>query len=107
MIQIMKRRDILFLIIFLISVGAGFGAEGDTALVPATARMSISKIKVFLDEEELTQDSPADGKIRYSTILSYTKFRENRKFTKKGFEKEAETTRLRLMICTQNSGHIL
>ncbi len=96
----MKRRGILFLIIFLISVGAGFGGEVDTAQVPEPARMSISKLKVFLDEEELTQDSPADGEIRYSTILSYTKFRENKKFTQKGFEKEAETTRLRLM----NSG---
>ena len=100
MIQIMKRRGVLFLIIFLSSVSAGFGAEGDTAQVPATVRMSISKIKVYLDEEELTQDTPADGKIRYSTILSYTKFRENKMFTQKGFEKEAETTRLRLM----NSG---
>ena len=96
----MKRRGVLFLIIFLISVSAGFGAEGDTAQVPASVRMSISKVKVFLDDEELTQDTPADGKIRYSTILSYTKFRENKKFTQKGFEKEAETTRLRLM----NSG---
>ena len=100
MIQIMKRRGVLFLIIFLISVCAGFGEEGDTAQVPAPTRMSISKVKVFLDDEELTQDTPADGKISYSTILSYTKFRENKKFTQKGFEKEAETTRLRLM----NSG---
>ena len=93
----MKRRGILFLIIFLFfSIGAIFGAEGDAA----KAKMSISKVKVFLDEEELTHDSPADGKIRYSTILSYTKFRENKKFTQKGFKKEAETTRLRLM----NSG---
>lgn len=101
----MKRRGILFLIIFvLFSVGALFGDEADGILKPAQAsapaRMSISKVKVFLDEEELTPDSPADGKIRYSTILSYTKFREKKKFTKKGFEKEAETTRLRLM----NSG---
>lgn len=101
----MKRRGILFLTIFvLFSVGALFGDEADGILKPAQAsapaRMFISKVKVFLDEEELTQDSPANGKIKYSTILSYTKFRENKKFTKKDFEKEAETTRLRLM----NSG---
>ncbi len=101
----MKRRGILFLIIFvLFSVGALFGDEADGILRPAQAsapaRMSISKVKVFLDEEDLTPDSPANGKIKYSTILSYTKFRENKMFTQKGFEKEAETTRLRLM----NSG---
>ena len=50
--------------------------------------MLVSKIKVFLDEEELTQDSPAKQNIRYSTILSYTKFRENKKFTKNAFEKK-------------------
>ena len=62
--------------------------------------MLVSKIKVYLDEGELTQDSPAKQNIRYSTILSYTKFRENKKFTKNAFEKEAKTTKLRLM----NSG---
>ena len=100
----MKRRGILFLIIFLFCTsGAIFGADVTAQnLEPASApaRMPVSKIKVFLDEEELTQDSHANGKIKYSTILSYTKFRENKKFTKKDFEKEAETTRLRLM----NSG---
>ncbi len=100
----MKQRDILFLIMFLFCTsGAIFGADVTAQnLEPASApaRMPVSKIKVFLDEEELTQDSPANGKIKYSTILSYTKFRENKKFTKKDFEKEAETTRLRLM----NSG---
>lgn len=97
----MKQRDILFLIMFLFCTsGAIFGADVTAQnLEPASApaRMPVSKIKVFLDEEELTQDSPANGKIKYSTILSYTKFRENKKFTKKVFEKEAETTRLRLM----------
>ena len=100
----MKGRGILFLIMFLFCTsGAIFGADVTAQnLEPASApaRMPVSKIKVFLDDEELTQDSPTDGKIKYSTILSYTKFRENKMFTQKGFEKEAETTRLRLM----NSG---
>ncbi len=98
----MKQRGILFLIIFLFCTrGAIFGAEKGTdpslESAPASAEMPVSKIKVFLDDEEITQDSPAKQNIRYSTILSYTKFRENKKFTKKAFEKEAETTRLRLM----------
>ena len=101
----MKQHGILFLIIFLFCTGGAiFGAEKGTdpslESAPASAEMPVSKIKVFLDEEELTQDSPANGKIKYSTILSYTKFRENKKFSKKAFEKEAETTRLRLL----NSG---
>ena len=98
----MKRRGILFLIIFLFCTGGAiFGAEKGTGPslepAPVSARMPVSKIKVFLDDEEITQDSSANQNIRYSTILSYTKFRENKKFTKKAFEKEAETTRLRLM----------
>ena len=60
-------------------------------------KITISKVKVFLDEEEITEESEKtqnDGKIRYSTIMSYTKFRENKKFSEKQIQKEAETTRL-------------
>ena len=63
-------------------------------------KITVSKVKVFLDEEEITEESEKtqnDGKIRYSTIMSYTKFRENKKFSGKQLEKEAESTRLRLM----------
>lgn len=62
----------------------------------ASAEIQISKIKVFLDDEELYQDSEADGKIRLSTILSYTKFRENKKNSQEEFKKEVEKTKLRL-----------
>ena len=63
-------------------------------------KITVSKVKVFLDEEEITEESEKtqnDGKIRYSTIMSYTKFRENKKFSGKQIQKEAESTRLRLM----------
>lgn len=67
-------------------------------------KMTISKVKVFLDEDEITAESEkaqadgqTNGKIRYSTIMSYTKFRENKKFSEKQLQKEAESTRLRLM----------
>lgn len=67
-------------------------------------KMTISKVKVFLDEDEITAESEkaqadgqTNGKIRYSTIMSYTKFRENKKFSRKQLQKEAESTRLRLM----------
>ena len=59
--------------------------------------MPVSKVKVFLDEDEITNETKSDGKIQYSTIMSYTKFRENKKFTQKQIQKEAERTRLRLM----------
>lgn len=76
------------------SVTAVFSEE-----MPA-GKITVSKVKVFLDEEEITEESEKtqnDGKIRYSTIMSYTKFRENKKFSGKQLEKEAESTRLRLM----------
>ena len=76
------------------SVTAVFSEE-----MPA-GKITVSKVKVFLDEDEITEESEKtqnDGKIRYSTIMSYTKFRENKKFSGKQLEKEAESTRLRLM----------
>lgn len=76
------------------SVTAVFSGE-----MPA-GKITVSKVKVFLDEEKITEESEKtqnDGKIRYSTIMSYTKFRENKKFSEKQLEKEAESTRLRLM----------
>lgn len=76
------------------SVTAVFSEE-----MPA-GKITVSKVKVFLDEDEITEESEKtqnDGKIRYSTIMSYTKFRENKKFSGKQIQKEAESTRLRLM----------
>lgn len=76
------------------SVTAVFSEE-----MPA-GKITVSKVKVFLDEDEITEESEktqTDGKIRYSTIMSYTKFRENKKFSEKQLQKEAESTRLRLM----------
>ena len=91
----MTRRGI-FCLIFMIC----FSSPALFASGKADTQISVSKIKVFLDEDEITKESEkstGDGKIRYSTIMSYTKFRENKKFSHKQLQKEAESTRLRLM----------
>ncbi len=90
--QIMQRRKTLSLIIFLfISVLPLFSrAKNQDEIL-------VSKIKVFLDDEELDADSEPRGKIKLSTILSYSKFREGKSFSGKAFAKEIERTKLRLM----------
>ena len=91
----MKRRGFLYLIFMIYFSSAGIFAKGNLS-----EKISVSKVKVFLDEEEITEETEkvqADGKIRYSTIMSYTKFRENKKFSEKQLQKETESTRLRLI----------
>ena len=91
----MKRRGFLYLIFMIYFSSAGIFAKGNLS-----EKISVSKVKVFLDEEEITEETEktqADEKIRYSTIMSYTKFRENKKFSEKQLQKETESTRLRLI----------
>lgn len=57
----------------------------------------ISKIKVYLDDEELTLENADDGKIKLSTILSFTKFKTGKAFSESALEKEITQTELRLI----------
>lgn len=81
----MTQRGIIFLLCFIFSSPMLFCAEG----IPSK-KVLVSKIKILLDEEE----------VKSPTILSYTKFRENKTFSQKAIQKEVERTKIRLM----NSG---
>ena len=76
------KRVVLVPFIFMMIFSCVFCQEG---------KIKISKIKVFQDDVELSESN------QLSTILSYTKLRENKVFTKTSFEKEIIRTKLRLM----------
>lgn len=82
----MKRITMIFMIVFL------------TGMIFAQEKISISKIKVYLDDEEITSES--ECQIKCSTILSFTKFSVNKEMTLQAVEKEMQQTKMRLM----NSG---
>ena len=77
-----QKRILLIALIFFMIFSKTFGQEG---------KIKISKIKVFLDDVELYDT------IKLSTILSYTKLREDKSFTQSSLEKEIKRTKLRLM----------
>ena len=77
-----QKRVVLIPFIFMMIFSCVFCQEG---------KIKISKIKVFQDDVELEDSN------QLSTILSYTKLRENKAFTKASFEKEIICTKLRLM----------
>ena len=77
-----QKRIFLIALIFMMIFSKAFCQEG---------KIKISKIKVFQDDVELAESN------QLSTILSYTKLRENKTLTKASFEKEIIRTKLRLM----------
>lgn len=96
------KRIIMFCLVASVLVNVFFADEAVKADVSADARNAsvISKIKVFLDDEELTAENCNAGKIKLSTILSYTSLKTGKEFTESALEKEIEQTELRLL----NSG---
>lgn len=91
MMQNMKRI-ISFCLCILFCAVAFAGGE----------KTSVSKIKVFLDDVELTGDAETDFEsgIKLSTILSFTKFSVGKEISEDSLEKEIVQTQLRLL----NSG---
>lgn len=89
------KRLILICITALLTAAA-FCTESRT---PAE-KFPVSKVKVFLDDEELTLENDGLLPIRLSAILSYTKLQAGKSFTEKALLKEIEQTELRLL----NSG---
>ncbi len=57
--------------------------------------LTISKVKVFLDDVELTEDN--EGEIKKSTILSYTNFKEGKSLSESAINHEVTELKLRLM----------
>ena len=77
-----QKQIFLIALIFMMIFSRAFCQEG---------KIKVSKIKVFLDDLELSDAT------RLSTVLSYTKLRENKAFSQAALEKEIKATKLRLM----------
>ena len=88
-----QKRFFLIYVLFMMIFSSGFCQEN---------KIKISKIKVFLDDVELTEQTELSEEqhtkeIKLSTILSYTKLRKDKFFTQKALVKELTRTKLRLM----------
>lgn len=86
----MKRIAMIFMMVFL--TGMVFAQEQE--------KISISRIRIYLDDEEITSESENENQIKFSTILSFTNFQVDKEMTLPAVEKEMQQTKLRLM----NSG---
>lgn len=64
-------------------------------------KITVSKIKVFLDDIELTADNSFSSPFDLQTILSFTKLKADKQMDLTSFEKEVQETQLRLL----NSGY--
>lgn len=73
------------------------GAFCDEA-VETKQKLTVSKIKVYLDDNELTEEN--DGRIKRETILSFTSLKTDKEFSEAVLDREIRQTELRLM----NSG---
>lgn len=65
----------------------------------ANNEITISRVRVFLDDVEITKDD--DAAISYSTILSFSTIRAGKKYTVESLDSECKQTQLRLL----NSGY--
>ena len=99
--QSMKRISKLNIIFTLLILAGTFGKTG-LVFAQDTEKVTVSKVRVFLDDQELLcdEDSIAEGKIKLSTILSYTQLKTEKEYSLEKLEKEIEQTKLRLL----NSG---
>lgn len=100
--QTMKRIIMVCMLAFIWAgvIYADGAAETKNAAADSKQKYSISKVKVFLDDQELTEENADDGRIKLSTIMSYTTLKTGKEFTISAMEKEITQTELRLM----NSG---
>lgn len=77
----------------------------ECALVSESAKIKIAKVKIFLDDVELSCECESFTKckacethsIKKSTILSFTKFRAQKKFSQKQIQHEIVQTKNRLI----------
>lgn len=100
----MKRNQklnlIFLLLIFSASVNKVFAEKKDTL---KNQKIRISKVRVFLDEEELlpeTDSSQTENSFSLSTVLSFTQLKAGKEYSISKLDKELTQTRLRLL----NSG---
>lgn len=92
--QIMKR---LILFCMIVCCFTQIFAEKSN---DSEQKFKVSKVKVYLDEEELTLENECDSFLKLSAILSYTNFKAGKEYTEKALLREIDQTKLRLM----NSG---
>ena len=98
MIYLSKHIRTFFVLFFLIfNTGLLFSNSSD--------KITVSKIRVFLDDFELTNDDELNPSIQNSfdlqTILSFTNLKSGKEMSLTAFEKEVIQTQLRLL----NSGY--
>lgn len=94
MIYIENMKKILVLLILAACILPSFAQESKGI----SDRITISKIKVFLDNTELSENPEEEemGKIKRSTILSFTNLKSEKIVSLDYLEKEIKETELRL-----------
>ena len=103
MMQSMKRITKLNLFFTLMLTVAGNFLFAENINTIENQKITVSKIRVFLDEEELLPEADSNqqtGTFSLSTVLSFTQFKAGKKYSPSKLEKELKQTKLRLL----NSG---
>lgn len=93
--MIQNMKTLLRSFIFIVLLGS-LSAQN----VSKVGKSTISKVKVYLDNEELTSENEDSASFKLSTILSYTKLKAGKSFSSSALDKEITQTELRLI----NSG---